>query len=334
LADRPLAMIVYNRVEPDAKPDEADVLVQAEAVSAALQTLGYRVQRLEADLDLDALRRELAATPPALVFNLVESLDGSDRLSHLAPALFEHLGQRFTGAPADATFLTTHKLIAKTWLRAHAVPTPDGWCVGQAAPAADAGSQWIVKSMSAEASFGLDDDSVVTGFATVGPCIARSRARWGGDWFAERFIDGREINVSLLAGPGGPAVLPLAEIRFRDFPPGKARLVGYRAKWEESSFEYQNTVRQFLDEQVERELCKTLREIALRCWDIFGLRGYARIDFRMDASGRPWVLDVNANPCLSPDAGFAAALSQSGLAFSDGIARIVADAWTPPDQRP
>ena len=56
------------------------------------------------------------------------------------------------------------------------------------------------------------------------------------------------------------------------------------------------------------------------------LRGWARVDFRVDGSGRPCILEVNANPCLSPDAGFAAGLERAGIAYPDAIARIVGSA--------
>ena len=67
----------------------------------------------------------------------------------------------------------------------------------------------------------------------------------------------------------------------------------------------------------------TLKELALRCWKLFGLRGYARIDFRVDREGKPWILEVNANPCLSPDAGFSAATLRAGLTFPDVLRRIL-----------
>ena len=58
----------------------------------------------------------------------------------------------------------------------------------------------------------------------------------------------------------------------------------------------------------------------------FDLHGYARVDFRVDGEGRPWILEVNANPCLSPDAGFAAALARADIPFHDAVARILDDA--------
>ena len=157
--------------------------------------------------------------------------------------------------------------------------------------------------------------------------MAERRERLGGEWFVERFVEGRELNVSVLAGEAGPAVLPLAEITFVGYPPDKPCIVGYAAKWDSASFECRNTVRRFPDECVEAALAAELRAIAGRCWEVFGLRGHARVDFRIDAAGVPWVLDVNANPCLAPDAGFAAALAAEGVSFETAIARIVADAW-------
>ena len=74
------------------------------------------------------------------------------------------------------------------------------------------------------------------------------------------------------------------------------------------------------------ELLDQLRDIALRCWDVFGLAGYARVDFRVDRGGNPYILEINANPCLSPDAGFAAAVARAGMGFDQAVARIVADA--------
>jgi D-alanine-D-alanine ligase len=121
-------------------------------------------------------------------------------------------------------------------------------------------------------------------------------------------------------------VLPPAEIDFSAFAPGKPRIVGYRAKWAEDSDEYRQTPRRFDFPASDRTLLDRLSDLARACWNEFDLRGYARVDFRVDREGRPWILEINANPCLSPDAGFAAALQQAGIEYSAAIARIVGDA--------
>jgi D-alanine-D-alanine ligase len=173
----------------------------------------------------------------------------------------------------------------------------------------------------------MDDDAVcdVADPARLVEELRRRAAALGGEAFAEQYIEGREFNVAVLAGPGGPQVLPPAEMRFLDFPPGKPHIVGYRAKWVEDSFEYRNTVRTFEARPGDHALHLQLIELATACWHRFGLRGYARVDFRVDAAGRPWVLEVNANPCLAPDAGFLAAATAGGLSLRDVLGRILAD---------
>jgi len=190
---------------------------------------------------------------------------------------------------------------------------------------------YVVKTVSEHASFGLEEDCIVRveSRAAFQPILQGHSVRLGRACYAEQYIDGREFNVSVLAGPSGPEVLPPAEIDFSAFPPGKPRMVGYRAKWEEGSFEFDHTPPRFDFPPSDRPLLDRLGGLALRCWQVFGLRGYARVDFRVDEAGEPWILEINANPCLSPDAGFYAALQRGSLCFEEGIARILQDAILP-----
>jgi D-alanine-D-alanine ligase len=154
---------------------------------------------------------------------------------------------------------------------------------------------------------------------------ARARAL-GLELFAEPYVEGREFNLSLLAKRGGVEALPAAEIRFQDFPPGKPRLVGYAAKWQPESFEYRSTPRTFDLPREDAPLVRELGRLAQLAWSALGLAGWARVDFRVDAQRCPWILEVNANPCLSPDAGFCAALDRAGVTFAAAIERIAAAA--------
>ena len=298
-------------------PDASDTLLEAEAIAAALRGLGYRTTTIPVGLDLGALERTLKAQQPHAIVNLVESLDGRGRLVPVVPALLESLGVPFTGCSAEALAATSHKLAAKTQLARADIATP---AVFDAA--ADDGA-WIVKSVFEHASLGIDDGSVVRGASAVGRLLERRRAELGGRWFAERFVPGRELNVGVIASPEGPRVLPVAEIRFVDFPADKPAIVGYAAKWHTDSFEYRNTVRSF---GVEAPLAARAARLALACWELFALDGYARVDFRVDAAGMLFVLEVNANPCLSPDAGFAAALAESGIGYAEALGWLIADA--------
>jgi D-alanine-D-alanine ligase len=123
---------------------------------------------------------------------------------------------------------------------------------------------------------------------------------------------------------GEPHVLPLAEMTFQEWQPGRPRIVGYKAKWDDDSFESTRTVRAFGLEDSERALAEELRDLAIRTWQVLDLSGYVRIDFRVGADGRPTILEVNPNPCLSRDAGFAAAAERAGLSYPQLIERILA----------
>lgn len=309
--------IAFDAQAASGRPDESDTLVEAEAIAAALESLGYETFTVPVGLDLSVLERAVDDRKPHAVFNLVESLLGRGELVHVVPALLESLGVPFTGCKSLALAATSHKLAAKKMFAAADIATPAAFTSG-----ADAGP-WIVKAVAEHSSLGLDDTSVVDGADAVAAVLAARRDELGGEWFAERYVPGRELNVAIIASPHGPKVLPVAEIRFDGFPPDKPAIVGYAAKWDSDSFEYRNTVRSFA---VEPELAARLGRLALACWELFGLDGYARVDFRVASSGLAFVLEVNANPCLAPDAGFAAALAEAGIAFGDAIAWLVDDA--------
>jgi D-alanine-D-alanine ligase len=308
-------VVLHDTVDPAAGPDVQDTLVQASAVRDALARLGCEVDTLAVHADARSAGGRITALRPKLVFNLVESTVGFAHTVDGVPRLLDELGIPYTGCPAAALRQTSDKLAAKRHMTRHGLPTPAVW-------RGESDGRWIGKSVWEHASLGMDDGCVVAGHEVE--ALLRERRRcWGGDWFAEAYVEGREINVSLLEIDEAPRVLAVAEIDFIDYAADKPRIVGYSAKWLQDSFEYVNTPRCFLDDDSHPTLRHGVIELALQCWARFGLRGYARVDLRVDRRDRPWLLDVNANPCLSPDAGFAAALEHAGIAYDAAVAHIV-----------
>jgi D-alanine-D-alanine ligase len=322
-------LILHDEIPPGARPDELDALTQASVISEALANLGHHSSSASFQWDLEESRNIIERARADVVFNLVESVQGQGRLVYLAPALFDAVGIAFTGSSTEAMFLTANKILTKKILSAGGIATPP-WVSEKTAVLNGLSVQgrYIIKSVWEEASVGLDEDSIlwVECAAAIRDAIQTRKHHLGGEGFAEEFVEGREFNLSLLADGDGAQVLPPAEIRFVDYAPGKPRIVGYRAKWESDSFEYNHTPRRFDFPEEDVSLLKELSRIALSCWKTLELRGYARVDFRVDGAGRPWVLEVNANPCLSPDAGFFAAAQQAGLTFARVVERILADA--------
>jgi D-alanine-D-alanine ligase len=323
-------VILHNAVADSDSPSDRDVLVQAAAVEAALASLGHATRRQPCTLNFELVEEALSTDRPDIAFNLVESLGGSDRLAHLAALLLEALDLPYTGVPAAAWHLTCNKPLAKERLRAAGLPTAD-WAVAEVCTDFVLAPPYIIKAVWEHSSLGLDDHAVITAGdgSTVREQIASRSRQLGQACFAEQYIDGREFNLSLIAGSDGPRVLPPAEIDFSSFPADKLKIVGYAAKWSETAFEYANTPRKFEFSKADAPLLDWLRSLAVQCWELFGLRGYARVDFRVDAKGQPWILELNANPCLAPDAGFAAALAQAKVPLDQALTWILDDAQRP-----
>ena len=319
--------VLHGKVMEGAGEDEQDVFIQAAAVSRSLCDLGYETVTLPLSLNIADAMANLRSLQPDFVFNLVEAIEGRGNMIHFSPIMLDAMNIPYTGAQTEAMFVTSSKITAKKILKTHGIATPDWLSSDGLWPAGLAGARYIVKSAWEHASIGLDDDFVFSS-GDVMPLrqrIAALQKRLGGACFAEVFIEGRELNVALLAGSQGAELLPPAEILFTEYPLDKLHVLCYRSKWVEDSFEYEHTPRTFDFPEDDASLLKHVQDTAGRCWDIFNLRGYARVDFRVDNTGKPWVLEVNANPCLSPDGGFIAAAKQSGIDYNGVIERIVKD---------
>ncbi|HEY0281828.1 MAG TPA: hypothetical protein VGC27_04295, partial [Rhizomicrobium sp.] len=220
-------LVLHSDVPPDAPADEQDTLIAAEAVEDALRSRGHEAAQAPFRPDAKALGKMLGRERPDVVFNLVESVFGAGIYASLAPAMLARLGVRFTGGTAAHFAATTDKVFAKTILRAAALPTPD-WASPPAWAGLDEARAYIVKAADEDSSVGLDDACVVKG-AEVRARAADSTKRFGGRWFAEAYVEGREFNIGLIQEKDGPRILPMAEMTFEDWPSGRPRIVGYSA---------------------------------------------------------------------------------------------------------
>ena len=319
-------VILHGAVAPEAAPDEQDVLVEVETVHRALAALGYAPTALALTLDLDAARRRLRRLDPAFVFNLVELLGGESRFCHLAPSLLDSLELPYSGSGAEAAFLTSAKPVAKRLLEAAGLPTAPWVEWGrEGGKLPDFPGPYILKPVSEDASIGIDDGSVVADARALPALFRRRRAELGGEWFVERYIEGREFNLALLAGPHGPSSCRRPRsassiTRRRSRASSATPRNGRRPRSSITIRRGSSRCRPRMRRSLER-----MGELAKRCWRVFQLHGYARVDLRVDAEGRIFLLEVNVNPCISPDAGFAAAAREAGLGLEAVVARILAD---------
>ena len=318
--------ILYNDVSSTSSADDLDVLAQVNYVADTLKNLRHEPVAVPVTLNLSQVVDSLRKLQPGLVFNLVESIAGSEKFLHFVPALLDYLKIPYSGNGTHALYLTTNKIFTKQKLQSANLPTPPWQTLDEViVNGISFQPPYIIKPVSDDASVGISSDSVIFSADNLVEILEQNSARYG-ECFAEAYIAGREFNLSLLANASQPEVLPPAEIRFINFPAARPQIVDYKAKWEEESFEYRNTVRSFDFDHADKPLLAKLSAIALRCWEVFGLCGYARVDFRVDEQNNIWILEINANPCISPDSGFVAAAQKAGIEFEQVVARIIQDA--------
>lgn len=323
---KPVAVVLHDEIDRErASADDLDTLEAAEAISATLTARGYEVQTLPFTADLTAMRARLHALRPAFVFQSVERVGGDPNLLPVVPLLLRNLGIAYSGCDAESLAATISKVHTKRWLRAAGIVTADWATMHEALPFSE---DWlgIVKPESEHSSFGMNDSSVVRGAKAAFTAMRERAGRLGGNWFAETFLDGREFHIGLLeTRESDPLVLPPIEISFLNYPPSKPRIMSFDSKWTSDSFEQTNTQVALLSDPAG-QLIAQLQDIARRCWRLFGMSGYARIDMRTDAGGKLHVLEVNANPCFWEGSSYGLAAGSVGFGYDAIIDQLIAAA--------
>lgn len=323
---------------PDGTPDvfgQESVLSRLHAVQQALLSSGYPVQALEAKGDVAVLLKKMRSAKADLVFNLCEEFHGRTKLEMNIAALLELLDIPFTGSSALVLGLSQDKGKTKSILAHGGIRTP-AYCVWQ--PGMDrrlSGLRFplIIKPLLEDASLGIDNDAYIPDEKTLKQQVQKVHQGYG-QVLVEEYIEGRELNVSIL-GNKNAQVLPISEIDFSSMPPGLPRICSYAAKWVENSREFSSTVPRCpasLPTKVEEEV----KRVSLEAYRIMDCRDYARVDIRLSAEGTPYVLEINANPDISPDAGMTRSAKTAGYTYPEFIARIVEINWTrngPPPSR-
>jgi D-alanine-D-alanine ligase len=299
-----------------------DVLIQVGAIADSLGLLGYRSVSMPFSGDICELAQVIREHDIRMVFNLCETVDEDARLSGHPAAVLELLKITYSGSPSFGLMLSTDKWMTKQFLRSNGILTPECVLYNGQGPFDTSELKYpvIVKPRFEDASIGIDQESIFKEERDLKRSIGSFFERFG-DVLIEEYVDGRELNVSLLGYPDA-CVLPVAEIVFRNFHEGLYPIVGYRAKWKSESYEFQNTPRIF-PQDIDPDLRANVQRVSLQCFNSFMLRDYGRVDLRVNGKGDVFVLEINANPCLSPDAGFASAVEKGGISYMQMVEKLV-----------
>jgi len=324
--------VLYNDDDALAHGDARDAIaVQAvagcaQAVARALRARGHAAVELGIAPDPRAAVRQVAELRTDLVFNLVEGIGGDPRKDQAFAWLLELHGLAYTGAGPRGLGLCLDKSITRAVLAADGLPVPRGAPFEREdAPLGALRFPLIVKPSREDASHGISAQSVVRDEVALRERVRAVLETYAQPALVEEYIEAREINAALLAGPRGLELLPLSEIDYSGFEPGEPHIVTYAGKWIEGSRDWNLTqvipARGFAAGQRDQ-----LERVARRAFDVLGLADYGRVDLRLDAHDQPFVIDVNPNPDISPGAGFLLAAQRASLSYDDVIARIVESA--------
>jgi D-alanine-D-alanine ligase len=304
---------------------EVGVIEEREQVEKALQHKGYHTSLFNIDGDIKRLINFIEVQKPDLIFNLCESLMGESLHEMHVAGIYELMNIAYTGAATLALGTCLNKVRTKEILRAHGIPTAQHIISANVEAChideAHLHFPFIVKPIHEDASIGIENSSVVYDIQSLQKQIAYILKTFDEPALVEEYIEGRELNAAII-GNEQPTLLPISEIDFSKLPSGYPKIVTYNAKWVEGTPEYDGTVGT-CPAQLEPDVEQRVREVALHAYRLMDIRDYARVDIRLDASNTPYVLEVNPNPDISCDAGFARSARTAGMTFEDMIVKIV-----------
>ena len=302
---------------------EAEVEEQVVAVEDSLKRLGLMCERFSVNEDFAGLVSWLKERNPDIVINLCEEALGDSHFEMDVPALLELLRFPYTGSPPLTLGLCQDKGLTKSILESRGLPTPkyqilrkfEDW-EGQAC------YPLFVKPLREDASLGITKESYVKNEAELRKRVEYITERYNQPALVEEYVSGRELNVSIL-GDKDLQILPISEIvfGFTDEP----RIVDYSAKWIGESEEYKKTI-PVCPAELDIDTRRTVESVALRAYVALQCRDYARVDIRLK-NGTPYILEVNPNPDISPQAGFARSLKAAGIPYEDFVNRLVMMAY-------
>lgn len=316
--------LLFDGISALGKTPDLAILETVEAVERALADDAHVVVRVAVSPDgrwVERVRRGKFD----LAFNLCEGVDGAGAMESPVVGALELMALPYTGSGSWTTAFCLRKHAVNALLGALDLAVPP-WAIARAGSPLPTGVGFpaICKPAAEDASIGIEQRSVVRSAAELEARVEAMHERWP-EVLVQRYVDGREVNVGIV----GDTVLPIAEIDFGAMPESLWRIVSYRSKWEDGCDEDLGAA-PLCPAPLADDLREALAASALAAWRAVGGEGYGRVDCRIDADGRPWILEVNANPDISPGAGLARMARVAGLPYAELIRRVVEHALDRP----
>lgn len=294
---------------------------ELEYVISSIKENFSEVHSIAVDKRVQRVIDEITAYNPDAIVNFVESVEGIAHYEYCMAALFELIGYHYTGNIPSSLGNCLDKERAKRILNSFGVNTPGSLTFKprMRIHEKDISLNYplIMKLLDEDASIGISEYSVVKNFKELKKHFKFLSDNFDKNILVEEFIDGRELNIGIL----GDKVLPVSEILFDGLPDHMPKIVTYDGKWTEGSIYYDHT-KPKCPADLSKSLKKKVEEIAATAFKALNCRDYARVDVRLDKKGTPFVIEVNPNPDISRDSGFARAAEAAGISHKQLLLTI------------
>jgi D-alanine-D-alanine ligase len=327
---RVMMLVHTDLVPPDDLADNDDPRMDKfrteHDVRQALLALGHEVRVIAVEADLAPIRGTIDAWRPHIAFNLLEAFAGSAALDYYVVSYLDMLKLPHTGCNPRGLLLARDKALSKKLLSYHRIKVPHfktfRW--GRTIPVRDVRNlpyPLVVKSLLEQGSVGIAQASFVNDADELIQRVIQVQDMTGGDAIAERYIDGRELYVTVI-GNTRLQVLPIRELIFSGHEEGEPRIATYKVKWDPKYRE-----RHGIDYQFVRNLpagsADAIPKLCKRIYRILDLSGYARMDLRLGKDGKVYVLDVNPNAAVSSIDDMAFSAEKAGMSYPQFIQRLL-----------
>jgi D-alanine-D-alanine ligase len=312
---------IYNgkRGDEDTKGkdlSEKSFIKELNEIKKSLSKYFKEVNSLAIDSDVNKTINNINTFCPDIIYNFVEAVDGISSYEWCMTGLFQLLSYEFTGCSPITLGNCLNKERTKSILKARNILTPDNITLKPKSrfTADDITINYpiILKLNSEDASIGISEFSVVNNYKELRKQFRFLAETYNQDIILEEFIKGRELNVAIL----GEKVLPISEIKFTGLPSGLPNIVTYDGKWIEGSTYYNNT-KPVIPAKLNEKTKKRIEKVAWAAYEALSCRDYARVDIRLSKTGIPFVIEVNPNPDISSDSGFARATAADGISHAE-----------------
>lgn len=325
---RILALVHKDLVPPDSldgmTEEEIDQIKTEYDVATALHHLGHEVRALGVQSDLGVIRRAVNEWKPHCVFNLLEEFDGEAVFDQNVVSYLELLRLPYSGCSPRGLILTRDKALSKQILSYHRIRVPE-FAVFPRGRTIKRPKRLdfplIVKSLIEEASLGISQASIVDDDEKLRERVQFIHERIGTDAIAEQYIDGREFYVGVI-GNHRLQVFPVWELLFTKAPEDMPRIATAKVKFD-LKYQKKRGITTRAAKDLPPGVTEYIPKLCKRIYRSLGLNGYTRIDLRMAADGRLYVLEANPNPELAYGEDFAEAAHAAGISYEQLIQRIV-----------